>query len=107
MSLLRIKRNDPNGAVESAQFVCKVLSINHSGIRYKRFWDTLQKILSVSELDPYCLELDLPESSIMSDPQATIVLLEKIHQLGVRIAVDDFGTGCSSLTYLKRLPIDT
>jgi EAL domain-containing protein (putative c-di-GMP-specific phosphodiesterase class I) len=43
----------------------------------------------------------------MSDPQATIVLLEKIHQLGVRIAVDDFGTGYSSLTYLKRLPVDT
>jgi EAL domain-containing protein (putative c-di-GMP-specific phosphodiesterase class I) len=67
----------------------------------------LQKILSVSELDPHCLELDLPESSIMSDPQAPIALLEKIHRLGVRIAIDDFGTGYSSLTYLKRLPIDT
>jgi EAL domain-containing protein (putative c-di-GMP-specific phosphodiesterase class I) len=43
----------------------------------------------------------------MSDPQATIALLEKIHRLGVRIAIDDFGTGYSSLTYLKRLPIDT
>ena len=38
LSLPRIKRNDPNGAVESAQFVCKVLSINHSGIRDKRFY---------------------------------------------------------------------
>ena len=43
----------------------------------------------------------------MDDPQATIALLEKIHQLGARIAIDDFGTGYSSLTYLKRLPIDT
>ena len=42
----------------------------------------------------------------MDDPQATIALLEKIHQLGARITIDDFGTGYSSLTYLKHLPID-
>jgi EAL domain-containing protein (putative c-di-GMP-specific phosphodiesterase class I) len=75
-------------------------------LRQELFWDTLQKILSVTELDPHCLELELTESSIMDDPQATIALLEKIHQLGARIAIDDFGTGYSSLIYLKRLPID-
>ena len=76
-------------------------------LKQESFWDTLQKILSETELDPRYLELELTESSIMDNPQATIVLLEKIHQLGARIAIDDFGSGYSSLNYLKRLPIDT
>ena len=75
-------------------------------LKQESFWETLQKILSVTELDPLCLVLELTESSFMGDPQATIVLLEKIHRLGVRIAIDDFGSGHSSLTHLKRLPID-
>ena len=75
-------------------------------LKQESFWETLQKILSVTELDPLCLVLELTESSFMGDPQATIVLLEKIHRLGVRIAIDDFGSGHSSLTHLRRLPID-
>lgn len=75
-------------------------------LKQKSFWGTLQKILSVTELDPRYLELELAESAIMDHPEETIVLLEKIHQLGARIAVDDFGTSYSSLNYLKRLPID-
>lgn len=75
-------------------------------LRQESFWDTLQKILSVTELDPRYLEIELTESSIMDNPQATIAMLEKIHKLGARIAIDDFGSGYSSLTYLKRLPID-
>ena len=75
-------------------------------LKHESFWDTLKEILSVTELDPRCLELELTESSIMENPQAMAVLLEKIHRLGVRIAMDDFGTGYSSLNYLKRLPID-
>ncbi len=84
------------------------LAVNFSlrQLKQESFWDTLQEILSETELDPCCLELELAESSIMDNPQATTVLLEKAHQLGVRIAIDDFGTGYSSLAYLKRLPID-
>jgi EAL domain-containing protein (putative c-di-GMP-specific phosphodiesterase class I) len=60
----------------------------------------------VTGLNPRYLEIELTESSIMDDPKTTIVLLEKIHELGISISVDDFGTGYSSLNYLKRLPID-
>ena len=52
------------------------------------------------------LELEVTESTIMSDPAATVALLERIASLGVGIAIDDFGTGYSSLAYLKRLPVD-
>ena len=84
------------------------LAVNFSlrQLKQESFWDTLQEILSETELDPCCLELELAESSIMDNPQATTLLLERTHQLGVRIAIDDFGTGYSSLNYLKRLPFD-
>ena len=82
------------------------VNISLRELRQESFWDMLQKILSVTELDPRYLEIELTESSIMDNPQATIAMLEKIHELGARIAIDDFGTGYSSLTYLKRLPID-
>ena len=82
------------------------VNVSVKQLKQKTFWDTLQRILSITSLDPRYLELELTESAIMDHPEETIVLLEKIHQLGARIAVDDFGTSYSSLNYLKRLPID-
>ncbi|HZT65748.1 MAG TPA: EAL domain-containing protein [Acidimicrobiales bacterium] len=49
--------------------------------------------------------LEVTESSIMTDPRRTIATLEALRALGVTIAVDDFGTGHSSLAYIKRLPV--
>ena len=75
-------------------------------LKQKCFWDTLQKILSVTELDPCNLELEFAENSIIDNPKEITILLEKIHQLGARITIDNFGTICSSLNYLKGFPID-
>lgn len=55
-------------------------------------------------LEPGCLTLEVTESTAMQDPYASLVILQKLNDMGVKISIDDFGTGYSSLLYLKRLP---
>ena len=59
------------------------------------------------QLAPQCLELEITESHLMQDTQRTKAALAGIKSLGVRIALDDFETGYSSLTSLRRFPIDS
>ena len=63
-------------------------------------------ILAASGIDPRLLELELTESTLMSDSQAAVQALRNMKALGIRLSVDDFGTGYSSLSYLKRFPLD-
>ena len=55
---------------------------------------------------PATLTLEITESVMIEGCDATDALLQELRALGVRLSVDDFGTGCSSLAYLKRLPVD-
>jgi diguanylate cyclase (GGDEF)-like protein len=63
--------------------------------------------LASSGLDPTCLIIEVTETALMDNPDATARRLHAIKQLGVRIAVDDFGTGYSSLAYLQQFPADS
>jgi EAL domain-containing protein (putative c-di-GMP-specific phosphodiesterase class I) len=70
------------------------------------FADVVRKALEESGLAPPSLELEITESSLLSDVEITVNTLGHLKDMGVRLAIDDFGTGYSSLAYLKRLPID-
>jgi len=62
--------------------------------------------LEDAQLQPGYLELELTESSIMHDAEASAATLQLLSTMGVHISIDDFGTGYSSLSYLWRLPLD-
>jgi len=62
--------------------------------------------LAASRLDPGTVTLEVTESVLMRDAEATVAHLGRLKDLGVMIAIDDFGSGQSSLTYLRRFPID-
>jgi diguanylate cyclase (GGDEF)-like protein/PAS domain S-box-containing protein len=62
--------------------------------------------LAASRLDPGAVTLEVTESVLMRDAEATVAHLRRLKDVGVKIAIDDFGSGQSSLTYLRRFPID-
>jgi len=69
--------------------------------------DDVQQALLASGLDPDLLVLEITETTLMANTDATIARLNELKSLGVHVAIDDFGTGYSSLAYLSRFPIDT
>jgi diguanylate cyclase (GGDEF)-like protein len=69
--------------------------------------DEVRDALQTSGLDPAVLTLEVTETALMHDADATATRLRQLKALGVRIAIDDFGTGYSSLAYLRQFPADT
>jgi polar amino acid transport system substrate-binding protein len=70
------------------------------------FLDTVQNILEETKLDPKYLELEVTESIAANDLDSIINSLNSLREMGIKISLDDFGTGFSSLNYLRLLPID-
>ncbi|MBC2721872.1 bifunctional diguanylate cyclase/phosphodiesterase [Desulfosporosinus sp.] len=85
------------------------MSVNISARQFQEpnFIKLVQQILEETELDSRWLELEITESIAMEKGETTLEMLSAFKQLGVRISIDDFGTGFSSLNYLRRMPIDT
>jgi diguanylate cyclase (GGDEF)-like protein len=67
----------------------------------------VRTLLQKYNLPASALELEITESSIMSDPGRAMRVLQQLHELGAQLSIDDFGTGYSSLAYLKKLPVQT
>jgi diguanylate cyclase (GGDEF)-like protein len=84
------------------------VSVNLSARQLNRadLVDAVAKALAESGLNPDRLWLEITESVLMEDADATVVTLERLRALGVHLSVDDFGTGYSSLAYLRRFPVD-
>lgn len=86
-----------------------ILSINLSAVQLKKdnFDGNIIKLLEEFNVNPENIELEITESVFMDDFSQVVEKLKYLRNLGIRISLDDFGTGFSSLSYLKDLPIDT
>jgi diguanylate cyclase (GGDEF)-like protein len=82
------------------------VNVSPKQFHQKEFFDTVRRIVHQSLIEPSLLELEITESSLVENAGPVIELLSRLKELGVSIAIDDFGIGYSSLAYLKRLPID-
>ena len=84
------------------------ISVNLSPRQFQQndLCETVVRALEESGIAPRHLELEITESTAMRNSERTIAALASLRELGVRIALDDFGTGHSSLSYLRRFPID-
>lgn len=93
---------------ENAGFDPGVLSVNLSMIQIdnKDFLYAFELALKNSKISPDSVMLEVTETQVMRNPEHAIEVLNKLKSFGIKLAVDDFGTGHSSLSYLKRLPID-
>lgn len=85
------------------------VSVNLSARQFQEpnLVETVKSALVETGLPPRCLDLEITETNAMQNAEATISTLRELKALGVRVSIDDFGIGYSSLSYLKRLPIDT
>ena len=86
-----------------------VMHVNISGrqLVFPSFPRDVQRIIEHTGVDPNCLRFEITESVLLDNARACIVGIHQIRELCVRFCLDDFGTGFSSLSYLRRLPLDS
>jgi diguanylate cyclase (GGDEF)-like protein/PAS domain S-box-containing protein len=84
------------------------VAVNISAVEFERsnLRDSVEQALAQSQLPAAQLEIELTESVLMQDSDVTLSVLHGLRQAGVRLSLDDFGTGFSSLSYLRRFPLD-
>lgn len=92
---------------QGAGFVALDMAVNLSARQFQQrdLTEVIARVLGESGLHPGRLVLEITESTAMWDMENTVQMLKRLNDLGVRIAIDDFGRGYSSLTYLKKFPI--
>jgi EAL domain-containing protein (putative c-di-GMP-specific phosphodiesterase class I) len=83
------------------------MSVNVSVRQFRpELVDEVRSALMESGLPPHALVIEITESTLMHDEEATLVLLQELKNIGVQLSLDDFGTGYSSMAYLKRFNLD-
>lgn len=84
------------------------VGVNFSASQFRdpALMDKIRHVLAETELPPHMFEIELTEGTLMEDAEGSLVLWQQLDELGVQMVIDDFGTGFSSLSYLKQLPVD-
>ena len=97
---IRLWRGQGIGQISAA------INLSASFFQHADFEATIEHALEETGIPPECLELELTEATIMSDPQQVLGSMAAMKALGLQLSIDDFGIGYSSLSYLKKLPVD-
>jgi diguanylate cyclase (GGDEF)-like protein len=82
------------------------VNVSPRSLHHAAFPGRIREIIESFGATPASLTLEITESLVMSDPDGAIQCLDELHAMGVRLVIDDFGRGYSSLSYLRRLPVD-
>jgi len=82
------------------------VNVSMPQFRHHRFVQSVIDCIEQYQVEPARLELEITESVVMDDPKAVIAALEQLKAFGIKVAIDDFGIGFSSLSYLQQLPLD-
>jgi two-component system CheB/CheR fusion protein len=95
-------------AWQAAGYQVPRMSINVSAVQFRHpgLAGLMAKLLAEHGLDPARFVIELTESALMADPESAHQQLRQIKQAGLRVSIDDFGTGHSSLSCLRRYPLD-
>lgn len=93
-------------AAEGLEVATVAVNISALEFRQKNFLADIRSVLQESAFDPTALQLEITESVLMNDVEESARILYEIKEMGIRIAVDDFGIGYSSLSYLNKFPVD-
>ena len=83
------------------------MAVNISAVEFRndRFFESVCSTLKNTALEPSYLEIELTETAVMRDFEATCLVLQSLSEMGIRITVDDFGTGYTNFSYLNQFPI--
>ena len=86
-----------------------IISVNLSIRQFSQpnLVEQIEEIIQLTGINPHSLKLEITESMVMDDVEEAINLLHRLKTLGLRLSMDDFGTGFSSFSYLHRFPMDT
>ena len=98
-------QNDPACAPWATKLTMAV-NVSARQFREADFIGRIESLIARVGIDAFSLELELTESVLVDDLEATLEKMAQLRSHGVRFALDDFGTGYSSMAYLKRLPLD-
>jgi EAL domain-containing protein (putative c-di-GMP-specific phosphodiesterase class I) len=87
---------------------CEPIAVNLSPKQFidPNLLDNIRRIVKETGIDARKLEVEITESTLMSNVEDAIEVMKQLRSMGIRIAIDDFGTGYSSLAVLKRFPVD-
>jgi diguanylate cyclase (GGDEF)-like protein len=82
------------------------VNLSATQFRHQNLLEVIRSALETSGLNASFLEVELTESSVMTNPEESAGVLKQLRRMGISVAIDDFGVGYSSLSYLRRFPID-